>query len=117
MDPQLACSTFNSLNVKLIQSIKDLPLNQELQILKAERVATKFGDKIRVESEDFFIYLPDRYNEISNSMLEMLHLTECYSLIKCSTDDGKTYQLNLTYKERPPVDAVDIFSFYSNEIQ
>lgn len=68
-------------NIKNIQTegfkkqclrLSDIPLNQQMRILKAERKDTMFGPKIMLEVEEHVLFLPKRYNELSDKALEAM---------------------------------------------
>lgn len=87
---------FNNFNNKPTRSLKDCVDNEHMLILKAEHV--KIGDalKIRFEMLNFFIYLPDNFNGVSDVFLEYISENKNFILRK-TTDEVGDLQLHLTY--------------------
>ncbi|KAI9580588.1 hypothetical protein GQX74_011258 [Glossina fuscipes] len=57
---------------KNIMTLKDFPKDKRLRILKAERKQTRFGKKIMLNLEDYFLFLPDKFNTIDDEALKEL---------------------------------------------
>lgn len=63
---------FNSYNTKSIIHIKDLDDSIKYNILKAKRVTTKYGATIQLELENNIMYLPNRYNALTDNEIKDL---------------------------------------------
>lgn len=63
---------FNSLNKKSMIHAKDLELFKKYPITNAKRVTTKYGGTLLIDLENNIMYLPNRYNELSDEDIKEL---------------------------------------------
>lgn len=86
---------FNGLNNKTILHIRDMQNLKPYPILKMSRVTTKYGECIKIEVDKHLIFLPHRYNIITDE--EIIELSSGSYVIKKESgeDDGESYQILL----------------------
>lgn len=85
-------SSMNILNACAIKSIiplKSMEINKPYKILRAHRTNTIFGERIRVETEDACIFLPQRFTTVEDHIWEALMKSETYVLNKGA--HGRSY--------------------------
>lgn len=63
----------NSFNVKPILPIKDMELYNAYKILNCKKTQTKYGEKLRLNLEDYYLFLPERYNGLSLKTIEKIN--------------------------------------------
>lgn len=86
---------FNSCNTKSIIHIKDLDDSVKYPIVQAKRVTTKYGTTIQVELENYIMFLPNRYNvltdeevkELSNQKFQIQRKGERNLILDAEMDD------------------------------
>lgn len=96
-------STFNKLNDRQILSVKDMVPMEDYHITGAERITTKYGEAIILELGTNVLYLPKRFNSLSDKDVENLS-TGPYSISKIplnDVNDSPLYKLGL--KPVPPI--------------
>lgn len=86
--------SFNGLHSKEILHLKDVPHLGHVKIIQAQRTKTMYGECIAVESEDNIIFLPKRYNALSDTELLALG-SGAYQLVKESSTDEKCVRIRL----------------------
>lgn len=92
--PNSLINKFNSLNSKSILHIKDMKNLKTYQIIKAFRTTTKFGQCIQIELDNHIMFLPNRYNAMTDE--EIMELTsDNYFLKKEVGEDEKSFRLLL----------------------
>lgn len=102
-------STFNKLNVKQRLSILDMTPFEDYAIRRAERINTKYGEVIVLELHSSILYLPKRFNSLSDEDIEKLS-TGSYLINKIPFNkDLDSYQCRLELKPIPP--AKDYYPF------
>lgn len=94
MDSHQIMSEFSKLNQKSILKSSEMVTDYSYKILKARRVKTKFGNKVLLELENNILFLPARFNKISDEVITNLSLG-AYMVYRTTIDDGKTFQLRL----------------------
>lgn len=86
-------STFNSLNAKKILGVKEMDLNKVYPIEGAHRSPTKYGECVRLELANKILYLPKRFNALTDEMLEILkegNFTIEKKIVNDQTDNSHT---------------------------
>lgn len=63
---------FNSYKIKNILHIKDMEDLTKYTIVGAKRVTTKYGETVQLELEKNIMFLPTRYNGLSDAEIEAL---------------------------------------------
>ena len=64
---------FNSLNCKKsLIHLKDLQLSKKYIVINAKRIETKYGFMIQIELENAFMFLPYRFNVLSDDDIHEL---------------------------------------------
>lgn len=66
MNPNDLINKFNSLNKKTLIHIKDLQEATKYEVKNAKRVTSKYGTTVQIELENNIMYLPNRYNALSD---------------------------------------------------
>jgi len=74
------------------KSVKALPFNTPIPIHNAEVKRTRFGDKIMLTSEEFVVFLPERFSTLQSKAVEHI-ATGGYKLVKLKSE-GDNYTLN-----------------------
>lgn len=96
-------SIFNKLNTRPRLSVKDLISLEEYHITGAERITTKYGETIVLELGTNILYLPKRFNSLSDKDIENLS-TGAYLISKYPINDSNNSDLyRLELKPVPPV--------------
>lgn len=85
---------FNGMNNKTILHIKEMENLKNYPVLKAAKVKTKYGDSIQVEIEEHVIFLPTRYNSLTEEDISELSSGN-YLIKKEVGEDEKSYRLQL----------------------
>lgn len=102
-------SSFNKLNVRQTLSVRDMIPVKDFHITGAERVTTKYGDTIVLELGTTMLYLPKRFNSLSDKDIEDLSTGE-YLISKTLLNDDKDnslYKLEL----KPVLPIRNCYSF------
>lgn len=81
----------NAVKLKKALRLKDMLLCCEYKILDAKRVNTKFGKRILLQLEDNALFLPQRYERLSDAVIEAMK-TGKYS-VRNNGECGATYDL------------------------
>lgn len=76
---------------KSILPIKEIPTTHKLKILAAVRKTTKFGERIMLELEHYVVFLPEKYNVITDNIIEDVNNGK-YKLQKDQKDEN-TYKV------------------------
>lgn len=63
---------------KEIVPLRLIPMNEKKQILKCIRTTTKFGPKIMLELESCVIFLPERYTNLPDEVVNDLSSGDFY---------------------------------------
>lgn len=90
-------SIFNKLNMKQTLCIKDMVDLEEYNITGAERVTTKYGEVIVLELGTNLLYLPKRFNSLTDKDVESFS-SGLYLISKIPMNDEKNgifYRLEL----------------------
>lgn len=85
---------FNTLNTKPVMHIKEMEILTKYVITKANRVTTKYGTTIQVEVENHKMFLPNRYNILTDDDVEELN-TGAF----CVYREGERNLILTTFKE------------------
>lgn len=96
-------SNFNKLNAKQRLSVKDMIPLEEYHITGAERVTTKYGETIVLELETSILYLPKRFNSLTDKDIDELS-TGAFLISKYPLNqDNDNYSCRLELKPVPPM--------------
>lgn len=82
---------------RAIKSIKDLEAEKPFEIMKTVRKNTVYGEKIMIECKDFVVFLPDRYNNLSDEDVNLFNVGK-YKFIK-EFDGPDNYSLRFVKGE------------------
>lgn len=63
---------FNILSSKSLIHIKDLETSKRYPVMNVQRVITKYGSTLKVELENNIIFLPNRYNSLTDEDINEL---------------------------------------------
>lgn len=101
-------SSFNFLNLKRVVYIKELKPHTPYTVSSAYRTVTRYGDAVVLKLEDKILYLPKRFNALSDDVIQ--RLCDCsFSITKTPyTDDPDNTLCKLELKQILPLE-----SFYS----
>lgn len=75
----------------------DMVVGEEYNILKAKKVATKYGIKVVLELEDGDLFLPKKYDDLNQNIIKALSSGKFY--IKNLGENGATYKYQFVLKE------------------
>lgn len=84
---------FNSKYIRSILSVNNMVMNHHYIVCQIKKCKTRFGDKIQIVTDNHLIYLPQRFNNLSDAALEEINSND-FALIK-TPGDGKNYNLKL----------------------
>ena len=82
---------FQQKGFKELKKLDDLDINQPFKIIKAARCQTRFGSKIRMELQDFDIFLPIKNNLMEDKELE--ELSFFFQLVKKQNKEFYTFEI------------------------
>ena len=84
MNPTNLITKFNNLNKKTLIHIKELKDSTKYTVKNAKRVTSKYGTTIQIELENNIMFLPNRYNTLSDD-----DIIELASGIYCICKQGE----------------------------
>lgn len=96
-------STFNKLNARQRLSVKDMVPLEEYLITGAERITTKYGETVVIELGTSILYLPRRFNSLTDKEIEQLSKGSYLILKFPLRDDNDGYLYRLELKPLPPM--------------
>jgi len=83
---------FNSINKKPYIRCTELTPNKAFNILKAERTTAKYGQRILLELQHCTLYLPERFNSVSDDTLIDIS-NGGYNFTKINQDGAISYKI------------------------
>lgn len=98
------CAAFNKLKKKPYMSLKDMQLKKAYTVKRLIRQTTRFGSALVAELKDCMVYLPKRYSELDNDILDGVK-SEKFTLSKILDDDNTNFIFELEI--RPEITAED----------
>ena len=110
MNPADILTVLNNRQPKEYLKPTDMTINQEYQIVDMKRISSKYGERILVESSQYKIQLPERYNYLTSEIMETLAHDGNY-YIKFTGLVGKAYRFEFTYKEPIVISSDDAQQF------
>lgn len=64
--------------LKQITPLKQIPLNEKIRILKCSKKITKFGPKTMMELENCVIFLPEKYTNLPEEVMNDMSTGDFY---------------------------------------
>lgn len=95
----------NEIVAKPFIKVSEMEFGRHYKVIKAARCSTKFGEKVTLEFENEKIFMPSRYDKLSDAALERINTGGEMYITNEGEDGNQSYKLKFCRPENLPASA------------